>query len=182
MIQALQAIAKLDVRAATAALGPRSVHFADETARQDYPGFAHRGTATIYLRAPKAVTLDAMLCDLEIVCWPALEEPAFAALLKQVHDAIGPLMARAMIVRLMPGRSVLPHRDIGPYAEVTERYHLPLVTNGEAWLRCGVERRHVPSGELVYFDKHRRHAAGNDGLEPRDHLIVDFWREGAWAL
>lgn len=181
-MKALATIALLDVGAAVAALGPRSVHFADETARQDYPGFAHRGTATIYLRAPKAVTLNSMLADLEVVHWPALAEPAFAALLAKVGDAVGPLMARAMIVRLMPGRSVLPHRDIGPYAEATERYHLPLNTNGEAWLCCGAERRHVPKGELVYFDKHHRHAAGNDGLEPRDHLIVDFWREGARAL
>jgi aspartyl/asparaginyl beta-hydroxylase (cupin superfamily) len=79
-----------------------------------------------------------------------------------------------MLVRLLPGGRVTPHTDIGIYADATERFHLPLVTTESAWLAADGERYHLAPGRWYALDKHLEHEAGNDGKEPRVHMIVDI--------
>lgn len=178
-MRTLDFVTELDVSAARAALVTHNDHFADETLRQTIQSSPHYATATIYLRSVAVPSADAFFNDLSVVEWPLATVPAFATLLEAVAGALAHArLARCMIVRLMPGRFVRMHRDAGPYAVATERYHLPINTSHEAWLKVALDKKHVPAGHLMYFNKHRAHCAGNEGLEPRDHLIVDVWREG----
>ncbi|MCC6419931.1 MAG: aspartyl/asparaginyl beta-hydroxylase domain-containing protein [Gemmataceae bacterium] len=79
-----------------------------------------------------------------------------------------------MLSRMLPGQSHPMHVD-HPRADCVTRVHVPLVTNPGAWLMFEEEgeRVHFEAGWAYTFDLLRRHSFGNDGAEPRTHLIFD---------
>ncbi len=158
------------------ALSEYSVEFLRETGRQNYPGSAHPDSETIYLRMPRVLTYNTMFNSLEVVNLFLCEVPKFQHLLNDVSRQVGGRMARAMIIKLKAGGKIHPHIDQGIYAESTERYHVPLITNDRAWLKVGGVKSHTPVGEIVYFNKHVLHEGANEGSADRIHLVVDFFR------
>lgn len=74
-----------------------------------------------------------------------------------------------------PGFHMTPHIDYDPRFAV--RYHLPVVTNPDAFLcvnRKGtIERRHLPvDGKVTFLNAGYTHWVENLGKEPRIHLVV----------
>jgi quercetin dioxygenase-like cupin family protein len=160
--------------------------FGDLTFRQEAAGSAHPDSETIYLRMPRRLSLESVFEDMEATEYPAAwEMPETLEAVRQVpwivarpsmYATVPRFMGRAMIVKLKPGGRIAPHIDEGSYAEATDRYHIPLLTNGQAWHEIGGERVTMGPGEVWFFDKHRVHSGGNDGSTDRIHLIVDLFR------
>lgn len=75
---------------------------------------------------------------------------------------------------LKPGAVIEPH--VG-YTKDVLRSHLGLVTNGQAFIEVGGERRHWRDGELFVFDDTVTHGAQNSGATERVVFILDFARE-----
>lgn len=88
---------------------------------------------------------------------------------------VGHYDVRQILVNKMdPGAELAPHRDGAPQYD---RYHLPIVTNNDAYwwdehnghvaMRAGTWYGPVPYCGIL-------HSAGNPGRSDRIHLIVDF--------
>lgn len=167
----------VNVRDASAAVHRESAHFSDEKRRQNYPGSAHPDSETIYLRMPTMLSVDSVFNSLDVKNYPLASVPEFADLLDDVAAQINGRPARAMIVKLKGGGKVHPHIDQGIYADATDRYHVPLMTNDRVRLFSGTESAHIPEGEIWWFNNHIMHSAVNGGAEDRVHLIIDFFRE-----
>lgn len=168
---------EIDAGSAVGLLAENDGHFSDETWRQLYPGTAHPDTETIYLRMPPLLSAETLFQSMEVQDRPLAAE--FSDLMNDVCDAVGShAVARTMLIKLKPGGRITPHIDQGAYAEATDRYHLPLVTNRSAWLKSGGEVLHMNVGELWWFDKHATHEGANEGEGERVHLVADFFREG----
>jgi len=86
--------------------------------------------------------------------------PATVGFLRDFAEAMDGRLGRARIVRLAPGRRVLPHVDSGAYYACRDRYHLVLVSAG-SWMRCGDEEVVMRAGELWWFDNKQEHEAAN---------------------
>jgi hypothetical protein len=169
-------IGTVDVGPTIDALARYSGHFSDEKWRQKYPGSAHPDSETIYLRMPPVLTRDTLFNSLEVEDCPLGKAPEFAELVNDVAEQVKGRVARAMLVKLKAGGKIHPHIDQGIYAESTDRYHVPIITNRGAWLQVGDQRQHNPVGHIVYFEKHVLHEGANEGATDRVHLIIDFFR------
>jgi quercetin dioxygenase-like cupin family protein len=159
-------------------LGPA---WTEETWRQSLHFSPHRDSETIFLRRQPGNRPRDVLHQLASVC-TMHHHGALANAIEAICRHVGGRPARAMLVKLNPGGRVAPHTDIGIYAQATERFHLPVITNPGAWMRWGSERYHFAPGTVFAFDKHVEHEAGNDGAEARLHLIVDVVPESADVL
>lgn len=81
-------------------------------------------------------------------------------------------LARAMIVRLEPGKQVYPHVDGGFYYLIRDRYHFVLESEGSR-MRVHDEESIWKSGEMWWFHNKLRHEAFNDSDKWRTHVIFD---------
>ena len=133
-------------------------------------------TQTIFLRAatpaPSHVrTQDIHQSQLAPHAWRLPE----AVLLVQAlaHD-LGVELARAMLVRLPPGRSVGAHRDEGAYYAIRNRYHLAVANAPHgSILHVADEEADLPQGSLWRIDNKQLHSAQNRSATDRIHLIFD---------
>lgn len=169
-------VGDLDVAPLLGALEALPDAYADGAWRAETRRSPHRDSNTLVLRGPPTTKPRDILNSLDVV-----ETEAFQAT-KVFQDAVyaianmaGKPPARAMVVSLKAGGKVARHVDTGDYAEATERYHLPLLTNDGAWLEVDGDRRVLPTGKVVWFDKHAEHEGSNDGQTARVHLIVDLF-------
>lgn len=163
-----------------AAVAENADLFNDITIRQHYPGTAHADTETIFLRMPEKLDAPTMLGCLHEVPYLAWGIAPLRHAAQSIASFAGGRLGRVMVIRCRPGGKILPHIDQGDYAEMTERYHLAIATNAQAWLESGGERRHIPLGEVWWFDKRAMHSGANDGATPRIHMVVDVYREPLW--
>ena len=171
-------IAHYDVRPLKAALAENAARWGDNTFRQDHPLSPHPSSETIFLRwAPGPVTAQSVLENLDVVDLELGRRPPFSTAIHSIASFADGRPARAIIVKMHPGGSIKRHIDEGKYAEATDRFHLPIQTNPDAWLRIGDECAHLDEGEIWWFDKHSPHDGGNDGAADRIHLIVDVFRD-----
>lgn len=168
-----------DVAIAAAILPFHAAHFSDETYRQNYAGSAHPESETVYLRMPPVLSLEGMFSSLEVENRPLMLVPEFAELVYAMASKIAGRLARVMLIKLKAGGRIHPHIDQGDYAEATDRYHLPIITNDGAWLRSGSETKHLAAGEIWAFNKHVLHEGANEGTEDRIHLVADFFKVAA---
>jgi Aspartyl/Asparaginyl beta-hydroxylase len=146
------------------------------TFRQEHPLSPHKQTRSVYLRWPKAFNARAALYALDYEDKPAIVHPAFKTLVEDCEELIGEPAVRAVFVSLEPGGFIAPHIDQGPFASVTDRYHLCLSTNKYSILAVEEERLNLLPGQLCFFNKHRTHSAANNGKTPRIHLILDIMK------
>ena len=81
-------------------------------------------------------------------------------------------LARAMIVRLAPGKQVYTHIDKGLYYLLRDRYHFVLDSEGS---RMKVHEDEIiwQAGQVHWFNNQLRHEAFNDGDKWRIHVIFD---------
>lgn len=175
----------IDVSHMAAALVMKhSVHFRDDTRRQDVIGSPHHDTETILLRGPAGeVSRESWFADVAHTDMPILAKWPTA---RQVIEAIAvshkrrtggePVFGKIMVVSLKPGGSVDWHTDQGAYAEAHDRMHICLQPSPGAWLFSGGAQAILPMGQLAYFDNHVLHSAINLGPVPRVHLICDIRR------
>jgi hypothetical protein len=171
----IEPIATLDIGALTDAVKDHRDRFGDETWRQDAPATPHPDTETLYLRMPPVITPRAVFESLIVLDRP-LYAGAFREAVEEIAGIAGKNPARAMVINLKPGGKITRHRDEGAYAEATERYHLPVITNPDAWLEVGDQRMHMEAGTFYRFAKHVEHEGANQGETDRIHLVVDLWR------
>ena len=168
----------VDINPARKALEFNKKLFSIHTFRQSHELSPHRGTETIYLRWPKIVedfsrNVDEALDGMVSIDYPSLQISAFIDLVNAVRDKIDRPIARAIIVKLKPGEHIYEHVDQGAHAEATERYHLPIETNPESFLRVEDQYVFPEVGDIWWFNKHKPHSAANGGDTNRIHLIVD---------
>lgn len=169
-------IGRIDVKPIRDALIRHHRLFSDVTFRQDHELSPHRSTETIYLRWPPDFSIHSALFSMEVVNHKGMLIWEF----RDAVDAIGAMtklpVARAIIVKLKPGGVITPHADQGPPADATERFHIPIATNDQSWLRVGQHKQYMKAGDVWWFDKHKVHDGANEGETDRIHLIVDCLR------
>jgi hypothetical protein len=81
-------------------------------------------------------------------------------------------LARALLAKLPPGKSVGWHVDRGSYYQATARYHLAIFNEG-ATFRVETTTYEQHTGELWSFDNTKPHGAFNHTSAYRIHLIFD---------
>lgn len=81
-------------------------------------------------------------------------------------------LARALLAKLPPGKSVGWHVDRGSYYQATARYHLAILNEG-ATFRAEATTYEQHTGELWTFDNTKPHGALNNTSMDRIHLIFD---------
>lgn len=155
--------------------------WAEETWRQSLHFTPHRDSETIFLRRQPGSRPRDVLHQLASVATRHHIGP-LAEAIDAICSHVQGRPARAMLVRLLPRGKVTAHTDIGIYADATERFHLPIMTNEGAWLGADGERYHLDPGIVYALDKHVEHEAGNEGSEPRVHLIIDCFPDSPAVL
>lgn len=101
--------------------------------------------------------------------------PSLMVLLRQIAEARGGVLERAMLVRLPSGGRVYPHVDEGCYYASRDRYHLVVQTKeGASRLRCGQEFVEMGLGEVWWLDNKAVHSSENNSSSPRVHVIFDL--------
>ncbi len=151
--------------------------FGQLTHREDMPGGPHGHTRSIYLRWPAISDFESIIHGFVSAEHPAILEVApFAQAVAAIEAALGRHVERALIIRLEPGGTIGEHIDGGTYADATDSFHLPIITNSKAWLQAGSERKHLERDVLYFFDKHAPHCGANEGAAERVHLVADTFR------
>lgn len=146
------------------------------TVRQCFPGTSHGDTETIYLRGPRAFSVEDYVGDPYAYDYPALD-----ALSPAIADLLGPALQElqvtelgyVLLVKLKPGGHVSEHIDEGIYADHYSRFHLCLAADHGSTLTAGGETQPIAPGEMWWFDHKALHSADNLGDSPRIHLIFD---------
>ncbi len=174
----LKMLGHIDIAWVLPALTQHSALWDEETWRQNHPHSPHKSTRAIYLRMPPEVTVDSIFNSLEVVDCPAMQIRPFAALAAHMAAEIdaGERVARLMLIELAPHSRIRTHKDEGAYAEATERYHLPLITNRDCLVQILEESAHMEPGDIWWFNKHEAHSVTNFGTEARVHMVMDVFR------
>jgi hypothetical protein len=137
----------------------------------------HRETNSIILRAPDVGWFSTQNVRDVQKCRTMPEASVFPLLMRFLGDFSREQHAslqRAMIVRLRPGGAVYPHVDTGRYYQITDRYHLVLVSPRGSPMVCGTEKVVMHEGELWWFQNKLRHDAYNHAASWRVHVIFDL--------
>ena len=144
----------------------------EETWRATIPFSPHKDSESIFIRRQPGSRPRDVLHQLASMATQYHQGPLSLAV-EAICSHVQGRPARAMLARLRPGGVIEPHTDEGIYAEATTRFHLPLITSPGAWLEVDGTRYHLSAGTVYAFDKHVPHCGGNDGDEPRIHMIID---------
>jgi hypothetical protein len=91
----------------------------------------------------------------------------------RVHQ-LGLAAYNRMLSVVMPGRSILAHRDEQPYELWRGRIHVPLLTNDEAVFMIAGERLQMYPGRAYWIDTRHEHSVFNGGATPRVHMMFDL--------
>jgi Aspartyl/Asparaginyl beta-hydroxylase len=170
-------IGLVDVVEAVCDLSAHGERFSDETSRQNYPGTAHPDSETIYLRWAPEKSVGAAFNCISPVDYPAWDIKGFRQPVLTAVDMLGANLARAMVIKLRAGGVIHEHTDQGPYADATDRFHIPIMTNDASWLRCGDDIVSMGLGEIWSFNKHTLHSGANEGKEDRVHIVFDVFKD-----
>ena len=82
---------------------------------------------------------------------------------------------RAIIVKLLSGKSIRPHIDRGESFSYCKRIHIPIKTNDECFFTVGDDKRNLLLGEVWEINNDKKlHSVDNFGDTDRIHLIVDW--------
>jgi hypothetical protein len=101
--------------------------------------------------------------------------PSIERIVNQVLElGFGSVPAKIVCAYLPPGKVIKPHKDGGQYYTFHNRIHVPLVTNPGVIMTVDGEEYQMHVGNIYLFQNLRRHAARNQGPDPRIHLIMDL--------
>ena len=82
---------------------------------------------------------------------------------------------QSMITRLLPGKSIKRHKDMGEITAKTHRVHLPIISNQLCTFRVEDVSLHLKPGDIWVIDNtNRYHSVDNLGESTRVHLIIDM--------
>lgn len=154
----------------------------------DHPGHSHREAKSImvrYAHIPDDIATNPEsykrasddLIALPHPAWHLLSQlrPLIYSLLELVD---GTHLGGIGIVRLDPGTQIYPHYDTGRMTDFYQRYHLVLSGPADCWFICGEgkdeERVEQRTGEVWWFDSHKKHAVINQSDEPRISISIDI--------
>lgn len=168
-------------RMAAALVMKHSIHFADDTRRQNAVGSPHHDTETILLRGPLGeVSHETWFEDVPHADTALLDGwPSAKAVMGKIAEShrrragLEPIFGKAMVVSLKPGGHVDWHTDQGAYAEAHDRFHLCLIPSSGAVIFSGLQSAMLPVGQLTWINNRELHSAINAGTNARIHLIVD---------
>jgi len=115
------------------------------------------------------ITDDNKLLEL---CMPIIKE------LEELYDG---KVAMCGFNKIRPGGSMPLHRDdvdrkqpFSPYYFVLRRFHIPIFTNEQSFIRVSGENKHMKTGECWEFNNNHLHKVWNHGDTNRIHFIVDI--------
>ena len=101
-------------------------------------------------------------------------------ILDEIKNLYGGNIGMAGFNKLPPGHSMPYHRDqidgsypFSPYYKVLRRYHIPLFTNDQAYIKVGREVKNMKVGECWEFNNNLFHEVWNDGDTDRIHFVFD---------
>ena len=148
-----------------------------DTRRQDSID-VQRETQTIPLREADRSRVPAHLATEDVhpsrLTAHAWRLPDAVLLVQALAAELGVELARAMLVRLPPGRSVGRHRDHGAYYAIRNRYHVVIASEPRGSIVGSVDREvEMRPGELWELPNKELHWARNLSPADRIHLIFD---------
>lgn len=110
--------------------------------------------------------------------WQCEQRLAPAVTLLQQQFGVGELF-QAMLVRLLPGRAIIRHRDVSPYLVRCRRVHIPICSNAGVRFSIADEVRQLAEGEVWEINNAREHDVVNVGTSARVHLLLDWGQPAA---
>ena len=82
---------------------------------------------------------------------------------------------RAILVKLKSNSSISPHIDSGYSISISNRMHIPIITNDKVLFQVGEDIKILKEGEIWEINNiGKKHSVKNDSNEDRVHLIVDW--------
>lgn len=108
--------------------------------------------------------------------WDAFNDvamPVIDALVAE-HYRPGGLVLRAVLARLLPGKTIDLHYDRHPSFSIAHRIHVPLLTNPGVEFRVGAERLALRPHHAFELNNKMPHSVVNRGETARVHLIFDY--------
>jgi hypothetical protein len=109
---------------------------------------------------------------------PIEDREPLAALpyVREIISSLIPAAAqRCLLARLPPGARITAHIDKAPYFSKTLRIHVPVVTQGQAFMYCAGLAYRMQPGEVWALNNSAMHGVWNaHATEARTHLICDF--------
>jgi hypothetical protein len=90
---------------------------------------------------------------------------------EQIHNGKS---ARILLVKLMPGENIIPHKDYGHYLGLFRRHHLPVITEPRVLFTIQDENLSMEQGDLWEINNNKFHSVHHMGKEIRVHLLFDI--------
>ena len=111
---------------------------------------------------------------------PLYDELDFDNLITPIVDVLekhykSGYVVRAVLVNLPAGKSIKPHKDIGPSYGLSHRIHIPLICEHDKveYVVEG-ESRFFEIGQMFELNNMRLHEVNNRGETDRINLLFDF--------
>lgn len=164
------------------------VALAEAAKEPDAIGHSHREAKSIivrYAHIPEDVATNPEACKRAQDDLFALAHPAWyllshlRPLVYGLMELVGGIHLGGIgIVKLDPGAQIYPHYDTGAMTDFYQRYHIVLAGPPGCWFICGEgedeERVEQLTGEVWWFDSHKKHAVINASNEPRISISIDI--------
>jgi len=83
-------------------------------------------------------------------------------------------MIKALFVNLPAGKSIFSHKDYGLSLTISNRIHIPIITNDDVIFTVDDESINMKEGEMWEINNSLTHSVDNNGDQDRIHLIVDW--------
>ena len=148
----------------------------ENTIRQSFPDSPHIDTECIFVRGPSEFSFEEYQGTIDAQAYKIPDDLAIH--LHNVFRVIDTLMpikevGYILIVNLLAGGEVFPHRDEGVYAEYYDRYHLVIDSAPGNSFYVNDEEAIMNEGELWTFNHRAQHSVVNFSTEDRIHIIFD---------
>lgn len=86
----------------------------------------------------------------------------------------GERLGTVLLVKLSPGRSILPHKDMEGMDKYYDRFHIVLQSNPQVSFHADDEEVNMCEGDIWWFNHTSMHSVYNNGTTDRVHLIIDI--------
>jgi hypothetical protein len=167
---------KIDVENILKIIEVNNLDWDEFTDRQKKYNSEHVHTKTIPIIFDKSFNFN----HLKII--PTKNYPLFKDEISKIESVIGEntkeegKIMRALLVKLMSGKSIRPHIDtVGFSLVICRRIHIPIETNENCFFTVGNDKRNLKIGELWEINNDKReHSVNNLGDTDRIHLIIDW--------
>ena len=84
------------------------------------------------------------------------------------------LQVRVQLIKLPARRNVLPHVDFGHIFTVTNRFHIPIITNKNVDFFIQLTKVPMDEGKLIEINNQVLHCVFNQSDLDRVHMIIDW--------